>query len=170
MKSTKNIDRDSFVQLLNHINNLNDQKCFHYTKSYGGAYNFDFGEKVQFSDKVFGSWWISTCGTNFTVKQGDNIVVDTRNLDLDNTNVATELQQTLKLFLGQSVTEATVDYDSLALLVQLDGELSISINPTSEDDEFELPYWIVVFPNKSSLAVGPNRRYTYSDSGTVSPK
>ena len=148
--------------LENIISGVRGKRCWQIIKSYGGVYDLDFGEKVEFSSKVMGEWWISTCGTNFIVSQpSDSILIDTRELDLDEPETIDQITKVISKFIGKKVTSIHIDSNTLSLIVVFDGNTHFRIVPTEEDEQYDEPYWSINFPDGNRLIVGRDRSFAY---------
>lgn len=140
--------------------------CWNIRWRYGGTLDFDIGEKVIFSRKELGEWWLTVDTNHFTITKSDGSVFDTRNLDAHFYEHKAQVHEQLSVLLDKFIAHATFDEMTFGVAITMKDSTTLTVIPTPADDEiivseyddepFELPYWSLFMPNKSSLEVGPS--------------
>ena len=147
------------LRILKAVQMLEGKLCWQVKLSYGGAYNFDFGRKIQFSKSALGESFIMTEGTSFLVKNNKNaVLVDTKNTNKTDTQIVSWLEKNI---VGNKINSIDVSYNTLSLSICFSNHLCIIITPDDEDDLCELPYWTVKYSENHFLSVGPKRIFHF---------
>lgn len=147
------------------LSRIEGLKCWNIRWRYGGTLDFDIGEKVIFSGKELGEWWLTVDTNHFTITKSDGSVFDTRHLDAHFYEHKSHVHEQLSVLLDKVIAHATFDGTTFGVTVTMNDGTTLTVIPTpaddeiidSEDDEhFKLPYWSLFMPDKSRLEVGPS--------------
>jgi hypothetical protein len=165
-KATVELARPKALEkLYSKVIGLIGKKCWKAGFSYAGQLRLHFGARIPYASpkmagKKKGEWMFGTCGTPWILVTPHGSV-SSMEADED------ELEQRIKELENAKVTGFGISVPDHALLLTFTGQRCLYVVPTSDDDQWDVPYWELFLPGDLFIEFGPDGRWTCARSNVT---
>ena len=142
------------------VDRLLGKTCWQARFTYGDELTLHFGDQVSYAQGSMaglkkGSWILGTRGTNWQLSCASNSIV--------NSDATPEImRENVRQIEGLALTALDIHYPSLGLILTFGERLQLSVLPSLEDDNYDLPYWELFTPEQYVLKVGSRLTWLYT--------
>lgn len=142
------------------VDRLIGKTCWQVRFSYGDELTLHFGDRVSYAQPSManmekGSWILGTRGTSWQLSRAPNCIV--------NSDATPEIMRENVLQIeGLALMALDINYPSLGLILTFGEQLQLSVLPSLEDDNYDLPYWELFTPEQYVLKVGSKLIWSYT--------
>ena len=142
------------------VDRLLGKTCWQARFSYGDELTLHFGDRVSYAQRSMadlkkGSWILGTRGTNWQLSRASNCIV---NSDA----IPETMRENVRHIEGLALTALDINYPNLGLILTFGEQLQLSVLPSLEDDNYDLPYWELFTPEQYVLKVGSRLTWSYT--------
>lgn len=152
-KITKSEDLAEIKQI---IKEIIGETCWSASISYGEELDLHIGDKIPYQEKSMrgkfkGSWILGSRCTNWELKLGDQVIVNSESEDI---------KDKISVMENQTITDINISYPELILSLKFSNQYEFSILSDLEDDS-GVSCWELFTPNHKLLQLEPNSVWSY---------
>ena len=131
--------------------------CWRAERGYGSFLTFDLGGREPGPRRDRGEWHLWVYAGDWTLLGPEGVLAT----EQDDQAV---IERAITPFGGKRLTSAVVDPLSLEASFAFEGDLSVEIGPTTDDELLDMDWWLLFTPAERVLVVGPGPTWTYRSS------